>query len=169
MVAVPCRRFVNAARWNGHAPQTTTGAARVSDSHCQLVNCSAGIIAIAITGTVSASEISNRCRSDAVGSSCAAIVRLGCGQMRLIPGILDHRHQLFGCTSSGYSTRAFSVAKFTVAATPSILFSFFSIRAAHDAHVIPSTKVRSSSCQCPCSVWPGCVAGAVTGRRRPTR
>ena len=35
MVAVPCRRLVQAARWNGHAPQTTTGAARVSDSHCQ--------------------------------------------------------------------------------------------------------------------------------------
>ena len=53
IVAVPWRRLVQAARWNGQAPQTTTGAARVSDSHCQLVNCSAGIIAIAITGTVS--------------------------------------------------------------------------------------------------------------------
>ena len=68
MVAVPCRRLVHAAWWNGHAPQTTTGAASVSDSHCQLVNCSAGIIAIAITGTVSTSEISSRWRSDAVGS-----------------------------------------------------------------------------------------------------
>ena len=33
--------------------------------------------------------------------------------------------------------RAFSVAKLTVAATPSIRFSFFSIRAAHEAQVIP--------------------------------
>ena len=30
MVAAPCRRFVQAARWNGRPPQTTTGAARVS-------------------------------------------------------------------------------------------------------------------------------------------
>src|ERR1700742_246727 len=69
IVAAPCRRLVQAARWNGHAPHTTTGAANVSDNHCQLVNCSTGAIAIAITGTVNASEISNRCRSAAVGSS----------------------------------------------------------------------------------------------------
>ena len=35
MVAAPCRRLVQAARWNGAPPQTTTGAASVSDSHCQ--------------------------------------------------------------------------------------------------------------------------------------
>ena len=35
MVAVPWRRLVHAARWNGQPPQTTTGAARVSESHCQ--------------------------------------------------------------------------------------------------------------------------------------
>src|SRR5215210_6490259 len=29
MVAAPCRRFVQAARWNGSPPQTTTGAASV--------------------------------------------------------------------------------------------------------------------------------------------
>ena len=60
IVAAPCRRFVHAARWNGHAPQTTTGAAKVSDSHCQFGNCSAGTIAIAITGTDSARQISRR-------------------------------------------------------------------------------------------------------------
>jgi hypothetical protein len=62
-----------------------------------------------------------------------------------------------------YSTWAFSVAKLTVAVTPSILLSFFSIRAAQDAHVIPpicsSTLpvviVRSSS-----------VAMSGFGRRR---
>ena len=42
IVAAPCRRFVHAARWNGQAPYATTGAASVSESHCQLVNCSAG-------------------------------------------------------------------------------------------------------------------------------
>ena len=51
MVAAPCRRFVQAARWNGQAPQMTTGAASVSESHCQYSNCRAGTIAIAMTGT----------------------------------------------------------------------------------------------------------------------
>ena len=35
MVAAPWRRLVQAARWNGHAPQVTTGAASVSEIHCQ--------------------------------------------------------------------------------------------------------------------------------------
>ncbi len=39
----------------------------------------------------------------------------------------------------GNVTRAFSVAKLTVAVTPSSLLSFFSIRAAQEAHVIPPT------------------------------
>ena len=40
-------------------------------------------------------------------------------------------------TPGATATRAFSVAKLTVAATPSIRFSFFSIRAAQEAQVIP--------------------------------
>ncbi len=35
IVAAPCRRLVQAARWKGSAPQTTTGAARVREAHCQ--------------------------------------------------------------------------------------------------------------------------------------
>ncbi|MEY9214857.1 hypothetical protein ABH917_004303 [Thermobifida halotolerans] len=35
MVASPRRRFLAAATWKGSAPHTTTGAARVSDAHCQ--------------------------------------------------------------------------------------------------------------------------------------
>ncbi len=38
IVVAPCRRLVQAARWKGHAPHTTTGAASVSASHCQLRN-----------------------------------------------------------------------------------------------------------------------------------
>src|SRR5215216_7953824 len=53
IVDVPCRRLTHAARWNGQAPHTTTGAAKVSESHCQFVNCQAGTIASAITGMVS--------------------------------------------------------------------------------------------------------------------
>jgi len=44
----------------------------VRASHCHEVNCHAGTIASAITGTVSASDTSSRCRSDRVGSSSPA-------------------------------------------------------------------------------------------------
>ena len=40
-------------------------------------------------------------------------------------------------TAAGKLTRAVSVAKLTVAVTPSSLLSFFSILAAHEAQVIP--------------------------------
>jgi hypothetical protein len=46
--------LIAAARWKGYAPHTATGAASVRASHCQFVNCSAGIIDIRNTGTVSA-------------------------------------------------------------------------------------------------------------------
>ena len=72
IVAAPWRAFITAARWNGHAPHTTTGAARVSESHCQLSNCSAGIIAMASTGAVSTAEIIRRWRSDRTSPSWAA-------------------------------------------------------------------------------------------------
>ncbi len=51
MVALPWRRLAHAARWKGHAAQRMTGAARVRLAHCQYVNCSAGTIDIAMTGT----------------------------------------------------------------------------------------------------------------------
>ncbi|RPK75127.1 hypothetical protein EES42_07160 [Streptomyces sp. ADI95-17] len=35
IVAAPCRALVNAALWNGQAAYATTGAVRVSESHCQ--------------------------------------------------------------------------------------------------------------------------------------
>ena len=40
-------------------------------------------------------------------------------------------------TASGNDTWAVSVARLTIAVTPSSLFSFFSTRIAHDAQVIP--------------------------------
>ena len=63
-----------AARWNGQAPQIATGEARANESHCQLRNCSAGIIASTTTGTVRTVETSKRCRSDAnaCASACSA-------------------------------------------------------------------------------------------------
>lgn len=47
-------------------------------------------------------------------------------------------------TAGGTVTLARSVAKFTVAVTPSTALSLFSTRAAHDAHVIPTIENSSS-------------------------
>lgn len=69
IVAAPCRRFVQAARWKGSPPQTTTGAARVRESHCQLSNWRAGTMAIRTTGTASTAETWRRCRSAARAAS----------------------------------------------------------------------------------------------------
>ncbi len=79
IVAVPCRRLVQAALWNGQPAYTTTGAASVSDNHCQYVNCSAGIIAIATTGTLSTTAVISRSRrllsglSTGCGSSAGSV------------------------------------------------------------------------------------------------
>ena len=72
IVAAPCRRFAQAARWNGQPPQSTTGVASCSESHCQLSNWSGGTIASSSTGTDSDAETTSRRRSGAVGSSSAA-------------------------------------------------------------------------------------------------
>jgi hypothetical protein len=72
MVAAPCRALVNAALWKGHAAYVTTGAASVSDSHCQYSNCKAGIMAMATTGTASTTAVTNRCRSGRSSSGSSA-------------------------------------------------------------------------------------------------
>ena len=72
MVAAPWRRLTQAARWNGHAPQITTGVASCSASHCQLSNCSAGIIDTRSTGSDSAAETTSRRSSGALGSGSPA-------------------------------------------------------------------------------------------------
>ncbi|MGX1300948.1 hypothetical protein RKD35_002436 [Streptomyces albogriseolus] len=69
MVAAPCRRLVQAARWKGAAPHTTTGAARVRESHCQWSNCSGGTIASRTTGRASSTETISRVRRAAVSGS----------------------------------------------------------------------------------------------------
>ncbi len=68
MVAAPWRRFSHAALWKGQAPHVATGAASVSASHCQLLNCSAENMAIATTGTVNTSEPKRRWRSEVSSS-----------------------------------------------------------------------------------------------------
>ncbi len=80
MVAAPCRALVNAALWNGSPPQTTTGAARVSASHCQLSNCRAGTIESSTTGRARRAETVNRSRREASsGSSSLGVSGSGSG------------------------------------------------------------------------------------------
>ncbi len=69
IVAAPWRALTTAARWNGQAPQTTTGEASVRTSHCQLSNCSGVTIDSSRVGTASAVLISARWRSDRVSGS----------------------------------------------------------------------------------------------------
>jgi hypothetical protein len=70
IVAAPWRRLVHAAWWNGHAAHVTTGAASVSEAHCQKSNWRAGIMPSAITGTASATVAISRSRSGRDSSGC---------------------------------------------------------------------------------------------------
>ncbi|MGX1254547.1 hypothetical protein RKD48_007058 [Streptomyces ambofaciens] len=92
MVAAPCRALVNAALWKGQAAYVTTGAARVRESHCQYSNCSAGTIAIAITGTASTTAVTSRSRRGRSSSPVSALsgpdsapVRTGSGSRAVYP------------------------------------------------------------------------------------
>jgi hypothetical protein len=71
MVAEPCRRLSAVARWNGHAPQTTTGVASASATHSQPAKCSAEIIDMTTTGSPSSTEPTSRRRSPAT-CACSA-------------------------------------------------------------------------------------------------
>ena len=73
MVAAPCRRLVQAARWNGQPAQPTTGVASASDTHCQPSNCSAGTMASATTGTASSTATTSRAPSRSRGSCASAV------------------------------------------------------------------------------------------------
>ena len=140
IVAAPWRRFVSAARWNGQAPHTTTGEARVNASHCQWSNCRAGTIDSSITGRLSPAETSRRCRhgADSSGSgSAASAAGRGRGSVAVYPVASTAAMSSSGVTSSGNSTVACSVARLTLARTPSMRLSRFSTRAAHEAQVIP--------------------------------
>ena len=74
MVAAPWRRFIQAARWNGHAAHRTTGEASVKVSHCQFVNCSVLIIEISSTGMPRTAATMSRLRSAASSGSVSVLV-----------------------------------------------------------------------------------------------
>src|ERR1035437_6186578 len=122
IVAARWRALVSAARWNGNAPQTTTGEARVRASHCQLSNCSIGIIDINSTGRLRTAEITRRCRNLETSSSfsscsmspdpAAAVASLtfGTGSAAQYPVALITAMRSCGDTEPAYVTLAFSVA-----------------------------------------------------------
>ncbi len=74
IVDAPCRAARAAAVWNGHAPHVTTGSAAAATTHCQPVNCSAGIIDSATTGTVRIADATSRRRRSAPRASPGAEV-----------------------------------------------------------------------------------------------
>ena len=64
---VPCRAFFSAARWNGQAHHSATGAAHATSSHCQPGNRSDGTSDSISDRSVSgmnktSATISRRCR-----------------------------------------------------------------------------------------------------------
>ena len=105
MVA-PCRRFVHAARWNGQAPQATTGTDSTSESHSHPATCSAGTIASRTTGTVSTALTStrrSRSRVSSAGGFCA-------GGVAAYPASCTVATRSSVVTAPGWETRARSVA-----------------------------------------------------------
>src|ERR1044072_5765589 len=92
MVAAPWRGLSHAARWNGSAPHTTTGAASARHAHCQYSNCSHDDIDIATTGTDSTRLTSSRVRSAASSRASG----LGARQLGGVPHLLDDTDQHVG-------------------------------------------------------------------------
>src|SRR6202167_6723841 len=132
MVAAPCRAFTAAARWNGHAPHVTTGAASTSDSHVQPGNRAADTIASTVTGTARTTETTSRSRATCSVPSGAPLPGRELGACALYPACSTTAIRSVTATASGKLTLAVSVAKLTVAVTPVSLFSFFSTRVAHE-------------------------------------
>ena len=115
IVAAPWRRFTQAARWNGHAPQTTTGVASCRASHCQLSNCRAETIDSSRTTSASGAQISSRRRSGAVSSGSAGAVAPAAssavGSAASYPAARTAASSCSGSTApASNATAAFSVA-----------------------------------------------------------
>src|SRR5689334_2966582 len=109
IVVAPWRALTQAARWNGSAPQTTTGDASVSESHCQLSNCQAGTIASRITGMLSSAETTSRSRNGSVGAESGAGASED-GTAAPYPADSTAATRSSVLTDAGNSTRAVSVA-----------------------------------------------------------
>ena len=126
IVVAPCRRFTSAARWKGQAAQVTTGRASATASHGSrpgkpIVSTSNGIVAATATASRGARGAGSRTTP------------------AVYPVASTTRTRSASATDGGYDTCAVSVARLTVARTPSMRLCFFSTRVAQEAHVIPPT------------------------------
>ena len=112
MVVVPWRRLMAAARWKGHAPQSTTGVASTSETQAQRSNCQGGTIASAITGTASIAETTSRRRSEASSASPAASSwsAAGSGTVAAYPALATVSSSRSVLMPLAKTTCAFSVA-----------------------------------------------------------
>jgi hypothetical protein len=81
---------------------------------------------------------------------------------QLLPACPTTEIRSLALTAGAKLTCAVSVAKLTVAATPSSLFSFFSIRTAHDAHVIPLIARSTCPAGAPAGLTPVPVLTRIT-------
>ncbi len=136
MFAARCRAPASAARWKPSPHQKTTGVASANATHSHPEKWNAET---STSGTVSAAATASRRGSESSEWSCACPASCGAAPY---PAAFTAPHNSSTDTDSGSkSTLARSVAKFTVAdETPSTSFSARSIRAAHDAHVIPCSS-----------------------------
>ena len=137
-----CRALCSAARWKPSPLQKTTGVARASATHSQPAKWSGGTIARAQRGGES-----DRDDESAPQQGERLVVRVAVRRPRpgvrgirpprppdeIVDGhgrVAAHRHLLGGEVHD--------------ASTPSSLLSFRSMRATHDAHVMPSRSSRIS-------------------------
>ena len=95
IVAARCRRLVQAFRWNGQPPQSTTGVASARLTHCHPSNCRAGTMASMSTGSERAAETNRRWRSCSCGSTApGTVVPAAGGSEGAVPGRCDRRNEV---------------------------------------------------------------------------
>ena len=174
MVNEPCRRLARVALWKGAPPQKKMGVTMVSTAHCQLVNCSAGIMLSKTTGTVSAAETIRRCLRSAVSRSLASSIwSRGPAPPPAEVASTAWSSSFFIVNASYPAPRtvsmsasvstllgskemdADSVAKLTVASTPSSLLSLRSTRPEHEVQVMPVTPRSMSIRSTAGCIWEG--------------
>ena len=108
IVAAPWRRFVHAARWNGHAPQITTGVASASDEPLPVRRTAApGPSPAAATGTREhGGDDQPPAQRAPSGRRSVGAAAVGAGRRGAVAGRLDGRDQLARASTAlgSYST-----------------------------------------------------------------
>src|SRR5580704_2938997 len=140
MVIARCRSPLSARWWNGRPAQSTTGAAAARYAHCQPRERSRGTSVGSDIGPASASATFSLERSLLPGSIRSLRLQ-GCSlTCAAYPASRTAPRSWSESTNSGSnSTAAVSVARFTLACTPSSRFRLLSTVRTQAAQLIPST------------------------------